>query len=166
VIVNLGCGKKPVKGMVNVDLYPFDGVDLVMDLDKKWDFESKSVDEIYAFHLVEHLDYVHFLEECLRALRVGGKVFLKVPYYTSNRSHIGEHKTAGFSWIAFDNIEKRWQEWQRFKVLKNRICFGKKLGFLNLIFNKTPAFYDRFLAHLIPAVELEVVLEKMEEKTQ
>ena len=47
-----------------------------------------------------------------------------------------------------------------FKIVSNHIRFGDKLGFIDGFVNRFPWFYDRFFCYFLPAVELEVVLEK------
>jgi len=52
--LNLGCGANKVVGCINVDMYG--NPDIKHNLDEyPYPFENDSVDEIYAFHLLEHL---------------------------------------------------------------------------------------------------------------
>jgi len=76
--LNLGCGDYSLDGWVNIDLYNSQA-DLCCDA-RKLPYEGSSVDEIWASHLIEHLDFRQGLEaltEWYRVLRVGGKLSLE-----------------------------------------------------------------------------------------
>ena len=53
--VNLGCGRRPLEGYLNVDLMPAPGVQLVVNLEKAWPWADNSVDEFNADDFVEHI---------------------------------------------------------------------------------------------------------------
>ena len=58
--LNIGCGRNPVAGMVNIDAVDLPGVDLVFNMDDCSDtcrlpFDDSSVDYILMSHVVEHL---------------------------------------------------------------------------------------------------------------
>ncbi|HIH16487.1 MAG TPA: methyltransferase domain-containing protein [Candidatus Diapherotrites archaeon] len=160
-VLHLGCNVRDLgEGLINVDYARFPGVDLLADLDQPLPFADASVDGIGMAHVLEHLRYMRFMREALRILKPGKRVYLVVPYYTSHAAHIGEHVTPGFAWIAFDYFQQPNHPFHAFKVCSNRIVFRGKLKYLNPLVNCFPRFYDKWLAHLLPAVELEVVLEK------
>ncbi len=79
----LGSGKNWPKqeGDVFVDIRPFPGVDVVLDLNTPlWPFQDNSVDSISAIHLVEHLhDLVNFMNECWRILKPGCYLYIETP---------------------------------------------------------------------------------------
>ena len=55
--LNLGCGKKILKGYINLDCVKFPGVDKVHNLNKyPWPFKDNEFDEIYCDNILEHLD--------------------------------------------------------------------------------------------------------------
>ena len=82
--LNLGCGGLRIPGFVGVDLRPGPGVDVVVDLASfPWPFPDSSVDEVVAWHVMEHLvgnDFSRAVEEIARILRPGGLLYVKVPY--------------------------------------------------------------------------------------
>ena len=81
--IDLGCGRRPVPGCIHVDFTKHsDCVDVVHDLNvRPWPFESGYADKIYAIDVLEHLvDFVPSLEECHRILKVGGQLYLQVPF--------------------------------------------------------------------------------------
>ena len=47
VQLDIGCGKNKKEGFIGVDQYPMEGVDVVMDVRQKWNYEDNSVDEIH-----------------------------------------------------------------------------------------------------------------------
>jgi predicted SAM-dependent methyltransferase len=81
VQLNVGCGSKAKPGWVNIDLSP--AADLVLDVREGLPFDDYSCDLIYSEHFLEHLIYpdesVSFLEECLRVLKVDGRIEIGVP---------------------------------------------------------------------------------------
>ena len=54
--LHLGCGKRIAKGMINIDIQHFEGVDIVNDITKNLPFQNESVDLIYNCGVLEHLD--------------------------------------------------------------------------------------------------------------
>lgn len=80
VKLNLGCNRKIFPGWVNVDTYPFEGVDVVANLDQKWGWDDSSVHYIRAFDILEHLkNPVHTMNEAWRVLGHGGLLEVWVP---------------------------------------------------------------------------------------
>ena len=80
--LNLGCGLIIVPNMINVDIVPLPGVDVVTDLDQAWPWADETVDEIIASHLFEHVENpVTFMTEAWRVLIPGGTLDIRVPYY-------------------------------------------------------------------------------------
>ena len=78
--VNLGCNQKILPGWINVDCHPFEGVDVVTDLEKKWPWENDSIHYIRAFDILEHLrDPIHTMNEAWRVLGHGGILEVWVP---------------------------------------------------------------------------------------
>jgi len=61
--LNLGCGKDIRKGYINLDLKKLPGVDIVHNINKKFPFKTNSFDEIYASHILEHVDDLIFTME-------------------------------------------------------------------------------------------------------
>jgi predicted SAM-dependent methyltransferase len=80
--VNVGCGKNPIAGWINLDVISHPDVHF-------WDcrgglpFAEGAVAAIYSEHFFEHLDFESeaplFLRECLRCLQPGGVLRIVVP---------------------------------------------------------------------------------------
>ncbi len=160
--VELGCGFRKTPGYIGVDWVKFPGVDIVADLSKKFPFQDNSVDELRAHHFLEHMDYYHIMNEMWRILKPGGVVRARVPYYTNHRAFMGEHERPGFSWISFEHYRDETQPFYKYEIVRNRIIFtnNKLFGWVNSLINLFPFFYDRWLAHIIPSIELDLVLKK------
>lgn len=82
-IVNLGAGNHPLPEPAhNLDLPDWQAPQLP--------YKDESVDEIHAYHFFEHLtgELIRFtLYECQRVLKVGGLLFIVVPYWHSDLAH-------------------------------------------------------------------------------
>ncbi len=86
VRLNLGCGRSPLPGWVNIDSGALPGVDLVVDLEKaSLPFEDSSVSEIHASHVLEHIrNALGLMQELHRVARPGALATFRVPYGTSD----------------------------------------------------------------------------------
>lgn len=80
--VNVGCGPYPLAGYVNLDKNPRLHPDMVCDIRKGLPFGDNSVEEVWASHVIEHLDYdefMDFLDEAYRVLKAGCACVMTVP---------------------------------------------------------------------------------------
>ena len=78
--LNVGSGDHPLDGYCNLDIRN-KGADLIAKV-PPLPFQSETLDEIYAGHFLEHLDFWagrRFLHECWRCLKLGGKLAVVVP---------------------------------------------------------------------------------------
>jgi len=66
--------------IVNVDIFPFEGVDIVTD-GEHLPFEAGSVDAAVCDNVLEHIRHPErVVSEMLRVLKPGGRVFVAVPF--------------------------------------------------------------------------------------
>jgi len=81
LVVDIGCGINKTVNSIGLDCYPHKGVDIVRDAEKyTLPFTSHTVDYIYAFDFIEHIeDWVYFFNECWRILKPGGKLEVHYP---------------------------------------------------------------------------------------
>src|SRR5215469_12375362 len=81
--LNLGSGKHPRSGWVNIDLMVPKFSDLQLDLRENWPFPKGSVSHVYSEHVFEHFEFreevPHFLSEAFRVLHSGGIFDVGVP---------------------------------------------------------------------------------------
>lgn len=91
--LNLGCGRYPKPGFINVDWVDVPGVDVVHDLTRlPFPFESGSFRRIEADHVIEHLpDVFEVMRELHRLLAPQGELVIRVPHFSRGFSH-PEHK--------------------------------------------------------------------------
>lgn len=87
LILNLGSGVKKIrKDAVNVDFYPFDGVDVVADI-TNLPFVDNSVDAIVNEFVLEHLPNPEkVVEEMFRVMKSGAILYVSVPFVASFHS--------------------------------------------------------------------------------
>lgn len=86
--LHLACGHDYQKDYINIDLYPVEGVvtDAQFDV-AKLPYDDNSVDEIRAFHIIEHFDWhmgQRTLEEWYRVLKPGGRLWLETPDFLAS----------------------------------------------------------------------------------
>jgi len=90
--LNLGCGRSPLEGWVNVDLSPLPGIDVVADLDRcrtqALPFADDSVGEFRMTHVLEHIgDTLALMQELHRIAQPGARLTVRSPYGSSDDAH-------------------------------------------------------------------------------
>jgi predicted SAM-dependent methyltransferase len=105
--LHIGCGKNPLDGWVNIDVYP---APLALNVLWGLPFVDGSARYIFVSHLLEHLffprDVKPFLAEMRRVLAPGGIVRIVVPdveqcieaYTTNDRTFFGNRREAWPWW--------------------------------------------------------------------
>lgn len=82
VRLHFGCGSRILDGWVNIDAWPCDGIDYVMDLTRALPFADGAVRCVFTEHVLEHLDRERLpavLSEWHRVLQAEGVVRVIVP---------------------------------------------------------------------------------------
>ncbi len=87
--VNLGCGRSPLEGWVNVDIAPLPGVDVVADLEtcrtQPLPFPDNAVSELQMSHVLEHIDdTLALMQELHRIAEPGAHLTIRSPYGSSD----------------------------------------------------------------------------------
>jgi len=80
--IYLGSGKDHKEGFTNVDIHPFEGVDVVCDITKGLPFEDSSIDFVFSQDFLEHIDptkKVMVINEIWRVLKDGGEMEHFIP---------------------------------------------------------------------------------------
>jgi len=93
--LHIGCGKKYLKGYKHMDVIGFEHIDYVCDARNLSMIENESVAEIYACHVLEHVEcneVAAVLREWFRVLKAGGVIRLAVPDFESIMEAYLEHK--------------------------------------------------------------------------
>lgn len=88
MILNVGSGRFPLDGAINLDIADVPGVDIVHDLDvAPWPFDDDQFSLVRGVQVFEHVDDpILFMCEAWRVLRPGGELYLTVPHYQSANS--------------------------------------------------------------------------------
>lgn len=84
--LNIGCGFNKRQGFINVDKAKECEPDMVADLEKSWPFESNSIDEIQASHVLEHMGettegFLNIMREMYRVCQNGARIHIQVPHH-------------------------------------------------------------------------------------
>ncbi len=80
--LNLGCGKSPKPGYINIDSRELSGVDVVRDLLRGLPYDDSSIDEIFSENTLEHIpqtEVIWMMNEMWRVLRPGARMRHHVP---------------------------------------------------------------------------------------
>jgi SAM-dependent methyltransferase len=89
-IINVGSGSRRLPGTINIDVMPYTGVDIVADAEKL-PFDANTVDAIVCDNVLEHTRRPHkVVEEFVRVLKPGGKVYVAVPFVIPYHSSPGD----------------------------------------------------------------------------
>lgn len=117
--LNIGCGKFPRAGYINIDRLNGSGVDLRLDIEQELPFKDNSVDEIICFHVLEHLvKWEDTVKELHRVLKPNGVLYVRVPYgldpYTG---HIRTFMPYSFDNLLFDDAGSG-LDWDEFKFIQ------------------------------------------------
>jgi hypothetical protein len=90
--LNLGCGRSPRAGWVNLDIAPLPGVDVVADLDRcrtqPLPFPDDSASEFHLAHVLEHIgDTLGLMQELHRIAVPGARCTIRCPYGSSDDAY-------------------------------------------------------------------------------
>ena len=84
--LHIGCGKKYLSGYKHLDVIDYEHVDFVCDARNLSIIENESVSEIYACHILEHVErgeVAGVLSEWSRVLKSDGIIRVAVPNFES-----------------------------------------------------------------------------------
>lgn len=132
--LNLGCGTDIRQGYVNLDILKREGVDVAHDLNVfPYPFPKNHFDEIYASHLLEHVeDVLKVMEELYRMLKPGGVLIANVPYYSSSgafqdptHKHFFADDTAKFYFIL-NSYDKKF----KFGLVRQKLVYTRPFRYI------------------------------------
>ncbi len=184
-ILELGCGRTKHPGAIGIDRIPLPGVDVVHDLDRRpYPFDDNTFDEIYATHIIEHLDSVlAVMEEIYRIARPDARVVIITPHHSDAISwQDPTHKwhLNSYSFNYFDPAyHTNYYTTSRFRIKSKHVelaSIWKSLGMQWLINldNRFPAMrfvrklWEQHLCYVLRGKQLTFVLEtvKTEDRRQ
>lgn len=177
--LNLGCGYEILEGYVNLDKAQLKGVDIVHDIEKlPLPFKDNEFDEIRCKDILEHVEYIPVLKDLHRILKVGGKITIMSPHYTSTNywsdpTHRHAFAVRTFSFFAKENPNFKYDQRSYYfdfsfsKVEKVKITFPRHFPWDRInqllvnIHPKIQMIYELTMWHsLFPAENVEVILVK------
>lgn len=134
VVLDLGCGNRKKEGAIGLDIARIPQVDMLVDVMQTLPFRDSSVDEVYASHLVEHVDdLLAFMGEVWRICKPGALVHFRFPHgstaYTTWRDPT--HRR-GVMLDTFDYFDPGTEAGRyfgyyhpaKFKMVKQRLTFN------------------------------------------
>jgi predicted SAM-dependent methyltransferase len=165
--LNIGCGYDVKDGYINLDVIDYGG-NVIHDMNTfPYPFENNTFDEIYASHILEHLNnFNKVITELHRILKPDGILIVYAPFFL-NTKYFGDpdHKIP-FSIRTFDNYEyienkklRFYEKWKlshrtnykttaQFEIVEKKFLVSRFsiLKWLDFIVNLEPVFYERFLS--------------------
>lgn len=171
--LNLGAGISGIrKGYVNLDMVKYPGINVVWDLNKlPLPFEDNQFEEILAYNILEHVNYVPLMDELYRILKPEGIIKITVPHFTYVEAWADPTHINHFSYLTFSYFVKggmRDYSFMKFSKFKGKILFQKRFVFpwnyllewgVNLNENLIK-IYEKTPLRIFPAANLEVELVK------
>ncbi|HYP20871.1 MAG TPA: methyltransferase domain-containing protein [Chloroflexia bacterium] len=169
-IRHVGAGRRKIVGAVTLDINPALGPDVVWDLnDFPYPFPSDTFNIVVCEHVIEHLQHViSVMEELHRVSKPGGRVWVRVPHFSSlnfntDPTHVHAFSSRSFNYLCLDHAELRYgYSPARFRKLVARMDIRPATPFNRLLMraiNRFLPFYEEHLAYIIPGQELLFVLE-------
>jgi SAM-dependent methyltransferase len=132
-VVDLGCGSRKMAGTVGMDIVAVPGVDVVADMGRGLPFKDSSLDGVYAYHVLEHLDdFLAAMGEVWRVLKHGGRAYIKAPHASStfmtwkdptHRRGLSIATFAYFDDTYFDGVAFSYYSPARFRIEHAKLNF-------------------------------------------
>ena len=124
--LNIGCGNMILDDHVNLDKVAGKGIDCVFDLETcgklvempeghmcgSLPFADDYFDEVYASHILEHIDNIlPLMQELHRVTKSGGKITIRTPYGSTNSAfddptHIRQMFPKSFEYFGQPNYHR------------------------------------------------------------
>ena len=160
-ILDVGCARNKMPGAIGIDIDKNSNADLIHDLNAyPYPIEANSIDQIYAKHIIEHVeDPRKFIRELHRLLKPGGKAFIETPHFSCRVAYSEPEHKLFYSYFMFEELMKGLQV----KVLRHEMTFHKifrALGIRSLA-NRFPDTYERFWTYRFPAENVIFSFEKL-----
>jgi len=164
--LHLGCGNDYKEGYINCDWTDKVKVDKIIDLEKPLPFKDNSVNEIIAYHVLEHINnFIPLMHELYRICKKEAIIKIKTPFYSAwgqfnDPTHVRFFTPYTFDYFKLSNYSHEIGcEEDMFYITKVEINFGigtsSKLNkIINPIVNLSHKIYCRFFAWIFPCAEI------------
>jgi SAM-dependent methyltransferase len=175
--LDVGCGRKKVNGAIGLDRFPVEGVDVVHDLEVfPYPFENNSFDEIYASHIIEHVESVSlFMDELHRIAKPGAKLYIKTPHYSYSNSwrdptHRWHFSVYSFEYFTQGHAADYYASAAKFNIISVKVTMLNLWRLLGVEFlvnsvNINPSlrifrkFWEEYLSFIMRGREIQAILE-------
>lgn len=162
IILNLGAGTTKMEGAWGVDSRPVstDTIDVVADLNRfPYPFRENSINEIHLYFTLEHLDEPFLiLCELWRILKDGGRIYIRVPHFSSVYCWAEITHKRAFAYGSFDIFQKGgsrdYYTSCRYRVIEKRLKYF--LTYPNPLWYKLPEWQPHWEKY--PIVNLFIKL--------
>jgi SAM-dependent methyltransferase len=187
VVLDLGCGPRKKRGAIGIDIARIEGVDLVGDVFRQLPFRDGCADEVYASHIVEHVDdLMAFMGEIWRICRPGAIVHFRFPDASTSfatwkdpthRRGVFLGTFEYFDPSTFDGRFFGYYHPAKFSILKRRLTFnmnadtwipgagrqllGRVVDALANRSERSQYFCERFWGHLVGVEEAHIWLRAL-----
>ena len=130
--LNLGCGYNKLPGYVNVDLDVNCKPDVVTDLEQILPFDDNSIDEIYMYHVLEHLGqdtktYFRIWKELYRICKDQALLRITVPHWQHENFHHDPTHVRKITPIGIDMFSQK-RNMHTIKTGGSETTLGLQLG--------------------------------------
>lgn len=145
LVLELGCGaKKRNVGAIGIDALDYPGVDLVGDVfDVLRQFPSGCVDEVYAYHFIEHVSDINLLLlELSRVVKAGGVVEFSAPHFSNPYFYSDPTHRSFFGLYTFCYLSSSSPFLRQVPTYQNDLLFS--LMRVDLRFKSARQFYVRY----------------------
>ena len=183
VIINIGCGRRRIPGVIGIDHIPLPTVDIVANIEHGLPFlADASVDIVIADSILEHVDrFADLMRDIHRVLKPDGELRVTVPHFSNPYYYSDYTHRRFFGLYTFDYfVERNRQRMKRivpdyyadfrFECANRRILFYSPFRWrrklfktpLNMLVNLTrwtQEFYEENLCWLLPCYILEFTLK-------
>ena len=175
-VLDIGCGRNKRAGAIGIDRVALPGVDLVHDLNCfPYPFEDNRFDEVWAVHVIEHMDSIlAVMEEIHRICRPGARVTVITPHHSDSVSwqdptHKWHLNCYSFNYFDPDYHTNHYTN-ARFRILSRELeiaSIWKTIGLQALINldNRRPGFrfvrklWEQHLCFLLRGKQMTFVLQ-------
>jgi SAM-dependent methyltransferase len=135
-VLDIGCGDKPYKNWTNaeeyvgLDVYDSPEIDIVVNINEKWNLADESFDCVISTQSLEHISgFDVFFQEISRVLKPQGKFLITMPFIQN------EHATPyDFRRFSYYGIQEILKDDYNIIEIKKQGGFGSMMGFMFLSF--------------------------------
>lgn len=165
--LNLGCGKKKLKGYLNCDISKEVNPDKIVNLEKKLPFESNSFIEVRVDNVLEHVNnFIYLMEEIWRVSKPNAVIIINVPYFRSYHAFADPTHKRFFAFKTFEYFtefsELNYYSKARFKII-SKVAIAKIGRFHNkpreLLAGINTKVYEKLFSRIFPIDEIKIILK-------